>query len=370
MKVGLNATCFNNRPSGAGQRFVGIYRELIKCLPDSEFIVYEPADCAIGDWFEGAPNVVTRRTPVPSEGRARKFIGGLPYWRSALPNEDFDIFEQFNLPLIKFASGRTLLTIHDIRGLQADAGALERSVFRSVLGRSLRMADHVVTVSEAMKEELLGVFPGISISVIYNGIDAVEFERVSDSELLAFRQKFTLPQEFILSVGHIEKRKNFQRLVEAIACLRDEGRSCCLVIIGNDSGERAEIDKRIRLLNLESNVKVLSCLTDLEVRCAYKACNLFVFPSIYEGFGIPILEAMAVGCPLVLSDIPVFREITQNRGVYFPWDHVESMAHVIDDVLSSTSERKRLVEYGRTRVGAFSFHSLAAQLECLYRSLL
>lgn len=370
MKIGLNATCFNDRPSGARQRFVGIYSELVKRLPDSEFIVYEPADCRVSAWFDGAPNVSTRRTPVPSEGRVRKFIGGLRYWGSALPYEGFDLFEQFNLPLVKASTGRTLLTIHDIRGLNPESSALERAVFRSVVGRSLRMADHVVTVSEAMKEEILGFFPAIPISVIYNGLDANSFDRVSESDLLAFRQKFSLPEEFILSVGHIEKRKNYLRLLEAVARLRDRGRSCSLVIIGNDSGERNAIEERVESANLSGHVKILSGLSDLEVRCAYKLCSLFAFPSAYEGFGIPILEAMAASRPVVLSDIPVFREITQNSGVYFPHDDVESMAHAIENVLSSSSERDRLVKYGDTRVQTFSFHSLAAQVEGLYRTLI
>ena len=104
-----------------------------------------------------------------------------------------------------------------------------------------------------------------------------------------------------------------------------------LVIVGNDSGERKAIQERIDSAKLSANVTFLSGLSDLEVRCAYKLCSLFVFPSSYEGFGIPILEAMAAGCPMVLSDIPVFREITQDKGVYFPHDDVEAMAAAIDD---------------------------------------
>ena len=112
------------------------------------------------------------------------------------------------------------------------------------------------------------------------------------------------------------------RLVEAMAQLRDRGRSCSLIIVGNDRGgkdrgEREAIEKRIDAMDLIGNVKILRNLNDFEVKCVYKLCNLFVFPSSYEGFGIPILEAMAAGCPMVLSDIPVFREITENRGIYF-----------------------------------------------------
>ncbi len=370
MKIGLNATCFNDRPSGARQRFVGIYSELVKRLPDSEFVVYEPADCRVGDWFDGAPNVYTRRTPIPSEGRARKFIGGLRYWNTTIPKEGFDLFERFNLPIIKVPNARTLLTIHDIRGVHPGKAFLERAAYKAFIGKSLRSADHVVTVSETMKEEILDFYPGIPISVIYNGLDARAFDHVTESDLLAVRQKFALPEEFILAVGHIERRKNHLRLVDAIAQLRDHGRSCSLLIIGNDSGERKAIEERIMSSNLEGHVKILSGLSELEVRCAYKLCSLFVFPSAYEGFGIPILEAMAAGRPMVLSDIPVFREITQDSGIYFPHDDVGSMANAIENVLSSSSERTRLVKYGNTRVQAFSFHSLAAQVEGLYRSLI
>lgn len=369
MKIGLNATCYNDRPSGARQRFVGIYTELIKRLPDEEFIIYEPADCRVGGWFDGAPNISAKRTLIPSIGRARKFISGLHYWDSALANEGFDIFEQFNLPLVKAPTGRTLLTIHDIRGSHR-SNALKRAVYKSVVGKSLRMADHVVTVSEAMKEEILDIFPDISIFVIYNGLDAHSFDRVSESDQLAFRQKFSLPEEFILSIGHLERRKNYLRLAEAIARLRDRGRSCFLVIIGNDSGERSAIEERVDSLNLSGHVKILSGLSDLEVRCAYKLSSLFVFPSTYEGFGIPILEAMAASRPMVLSDIPVFREITQGKGVYFDPHDIESMAYAIENSLTLSSERVRLIEYGKERVQDFSFHKLAAQLENLYRSLM
>jgi glycosyltransferase involved in cell wall biosynthesis len=369
LKIGLNATCLNDRPSGANQRFVGIYGELVRRLPDAEFVVYEPTDCAVGAWFDRAPNVSVRRTPIPSSGRARKLIGGLRYWRSSLSNERFDLFEGYHLPLVRAPTGRTLLTIHDARGLHAEYGALERAVFKATLGRSLRAAHHVITVSEAMKEELLHFYPRIPMSVIYNGIDARKFDRISESELQAVRRKFALPDEFILAVGHLEKRKNYLRLVDAVARLRDRGRSCFLLIVGNDSGERIAIQERVESANLSNNVRILSGLSDLEVRCAYKLCSLLVFPSSYEGFGIPILEAMAARRPMVLSDIPVFREITQDTGVYFPPRDVESMACAIENVLSSCSERARLVQYGNERVQAFSFHNLAGRLESLYRSL-
>lgn len=370
MKVGINATCLNARPSGARQRFVGIYRELVKRLPEAEFLVYEPADCRVASWFDGAANVTARPTPLPSEGRAGRLLGGLRYWGPALARDRFDLFECLNLPVVKSPSGRILTTIHDIRGLRPGASAWERTLFKSVLSRSLKTVDRVITVSEAMKREILAFHPGVPVSVVYNGLDAGEYDRVSAEDLREFSREFPLPADFALAVGHFEARKNYLRLIDAMALLRDRGRPSPLVIIGNDSGGRAAVETRIAATGLGGSVRILSGLSDLEVRCAYKLCGLFVFPSTYEGFGIPILEAMAARRPMVLSDIPVFREITQDRGVYFPPDDAERMASAIEKTLASTEDRSRLVDYGSERIKAFDFPSLGARLADAYRAAL
>ena len=98
MKVGLNATCFNNRPSGAKQRFIGIYSELIKRMSDTEFLIYEPSDSNFGSWLETEPNVSFKSTPIPSQGQMKKFFVGLRYWQSVLQREGLDLFEGYNLP--------------------------------------------------------------------------------------------------------------------------------------------------------------------------------------------------------------------------------------------------------------------------------
>jgi len=339
-------------------------------MPEAEFVIYEPSDCRVGAWFDGASNVTVRRTPLPSEGRVKRFVGGLKYWGNALSLEKFDFFEAANLPLVKAPTGQTLLTIHDIRGMRPESGMLERAAYKVFFERSLRAANHVITVSEAMKKEILDFFPGVPISVIYNGLDAHKFNGLAKYDLNAVRQKYVLPNKFILAVGHFEKRKNYLRLVEAMARLRDQGRPYSLVIVGNNSGERQAIKDRVKSENLSNDVRFLSGLSDLEVRCVYKLCNLFVFPSSYEGFGIPILEAMAANCPMVLSDIPVFREITQGKGVYFHHSDTQAMALAIEVVMSSSHERERLVKYGSERIQDFSFQGLAKQMETLYRSLM
>ncbi len=170
-----------------------------------EFVVYEPADCQVGAWFDTALNVTSRRTPLPSEGRLSRLLKGKGYWRMALPKERFDLFEGFNLPLISAPSGQTLLSIHDIRGMYSTYGELESRVYKILLSRAISRADHVitVTVSETLKQEILDVFPKTPISVIYNGIDVAPFVSISDADLQNVRCRYYLPNNFVLTVGHL-----------------------------------------------------------------------------------------------------------------------------------------------------------------------
>jgi glycosyltransferase involved in cell wall biosynthesis len=369
MRIGLNATCLNDRPSGAKQRFVGIYSELIRQMPDDEFIVFEPSDCRMASWFDGVRNVTIRHTSLPSEGRIGRFVGGLSYWRSALKKEALDVFEGFNLPLVTTRSGRNVMTIHDLRGLHSSRNAVGRMLYASVLDSALARADQLITVSEAMKQELIGEYPDAKVAVVYNGLDLSGFVPMSSEVVLRILKRLSIPQDFLLAVGHFEPRKNYLLLIDALALLRQRGCLIPLVIIGNDSGGKSAVEERVQQHGLQGSVTLLSGLTDMEVRCAYQACNTFVFPSSYEGFGIPILEAMAADRPTVLSDIPVFREITEGLGEYFPPEDMEAMADAIEKVSGSTHVRRHLVEYGRSRVRDFAFENLAAQVEVIYRRL-
>ena len=370
MKIGLNATCFNDSPSGAKQRFIGIYGELIKRLPEAQFVVYEPRDCRVSTWFEGAPNVTAKRTQIPSKGRFRKFASGFSYWHRALAHEQFDIFECLSLPLVKAPSGQNLLTIHDVRGLRAESGILESAAYKLFFANSLRAADHLITVSESMKIELQSLLPDASISVIYNGIDPTAFSRLTPADLELVRHRYRLPNSFVLAVGHLERRKNYICLIDAISKLRDRGHNYTLVIVGNDNGERMAIDEHIKAAGLTDFVKLCIGMSDFEVRCIYRLCSLFVFPSSYEGFGIPVLEAMAAVRPMVLSDLPVFREITHDQSVYFACHDSAAIAAAIDSVLSSSVTRNSLISYGIERVKDFGFQSLAFKMESLYRSII
>jgi glycosyltransferase involved in cell wall biosynthesis len=274
-----------------------------------------------------------------------------------------------HLPLFRPTRGKTILTIHDIRDLYPQHATMNQTFYKTVLRRALQRADHVVTVSETIRSEILDFYPHTPVSVVYNGFDVGAFAGVTQADCATFLAKYKLPREFVFAVGHFERRKNYPRLIDAMKLLKQRGLDCPLVIVGNDSGEGAALGRQIEALGLTGQVTLLTGLSDLEVRCAYMLCSLFVFPSAYEGFGIPILEAMAAKRPMVLSNLPVFREITEDQAIYFPPDDVDAIADAIAIGLTASDARERMVQYGLRRLPDFSFDRLADGMVNVYEGL-
>ena len=368
MRVALNATCFNHRPSGSKQRFVGIYRELAQYMPDTEFVILEPCDYNMQPWFDGLDNIKTIATPIRSEGHLGRLLRAGSFWSEVFSNERFDIVEGFHLPMPTAPGTKKIFTLHDIRRLKLNGNIFEQKLFLLALKRAIGKADALVTVSESMKKEILPYCGGKPVHVVYNGVNNTG-KLPSINELDNFRSRFHITSGFLLAVGHLEVRKNYNNLIEAVGILRRWGVNKRLLIVGYDSGMQSNLENKIRCLGLENIVSIASGLSDKEIQCAYRLCDLFVFSSFYEGFGIPILEAMASGCPMALSDIPVFREITENQSAYFSCSDPYDIARVIYKVISSPSERSRLSEYGFNRVKEFFYSRIAESYAQIYKSL-
>ena len=367
MRIGLNATCFDARPSGANQRFRTLYGAVIRRNPSIRFLIYEPRDYPVARWFSDAANVEARRTPLPASGRVARLLCSLGYWHRAFREDRLDLFESFHLPLIR-ASCPSLLTLHDLRMLRPEGGWPGRTLGRVVLRQALRSADHVITVSDSMREEILAFRPGTAISTVYNAVDAESF-RLTDLAASGGSRHRDLPEAYMLTVGHLEARKNLLLLIDAVARLRDQGLDRPLVIAGRDGGMRHALIAHVAARGLGGHVRLIEDADDADIRRLYAGCRLVVVASRYEGFGIPVVEAMAARRPLVTSDIPVFGELTGGQGRHFPVDDPSAAAAAIESVWSDPREQDRLVAQGDARVDAFAVHRLADRISALYRQL-
>lgn len=363
MRVGINATSLNDRPSGARQRFVGLYGALFRSRPDNDYIIYEPRDCRVASWFADLPNVSGVATRLPSAGRWSRFMGGIGLWRRLLANDRLDCFEALHLPLIAAPDCPTILTIHDARPVLADVPRVRRAIYGRILRGALRRADAVITVSDAMREELLLLQPGASVTTIYNGIEEEAFSSPVDGRGAASGRPF------LLAVGHFEARKNYATLLRAFALIADRDQQLDLLLVGRDGGELLRTLSLVSEFGLTDRVRLLHDVEDGALVAYYRTASLLVFPSTYEGFGIPILEAMAAGTPMALSALPVFHELTQGRAAFFDPEDAEEMARVILALLRSPSRLDLQRTFGRERLADFAFPRLAERLDALHRDV-
>jgi glycosyltransferase involved in cell wall biosynthesis len=209
------------------------------------------------------------------------------------------------------------------------------------------------------------------VTVVPAGVDS-KFSRVRDSAKLdEVRTRYGLPPQFVLSVGTLEPRKNFVGLISAFALLRRQtGVPHGLVIAGRPGWLYDKVFKQVAAEGLEQLVHFPGYVADNDLPGLYTLADLMVFPSLYEGFGIPPLEAMACETPVVCSDNSSLPETVGRAAVLVNAEDTEAIADAMAQVLTNTDLRTRLVELGRAQAARFSWQRAAQELLSAYRSLL
>lgn len=229
----------------------------------------------------------------------------------------------------------------------------------------LRRAARVVTVSETSKLDITRFYqiPAGKIDVTYNGIDHNLYRPdVAEHSIQGLRERYHLPDRFILYVGNLHRRKNLDRLVRAYHWLR--GRNAIehkLVIVGRFRWQASAIARLVERLGLEEDVRFTGYVADDEVPLFYHAADLVVYPSIVEGFGLPPLEAMACGTPVVTSNCSVFPEIVGDAAALVDPYEPESIAGGIASVLGDAGLREVLVQRGLERASRYRWETTARQ---------
>lgn len=234
---------------------------------------------------------------------------------------------------------------------------------------SARKARRIITISESTKRDtvrLLGV-SSEKVDVVYCGVDKT-FHPLPDREIASFRQKRGLPERIILFVGTIEPRKNVARLIEAYSHLRDE--RVKLVIGGAKGWLYEEVFARVEELGLTGDVLFPGYIPPDELPLWYNAAELFVYPSLYEGFGLPPLEAMACGTPVITSNVSSLPEVIGEAGLTVDPIDSESLAEAMSRVLGDEALRQSMRERGLARANRFSWAKAARETVEVYRHTL
>lgn len=277
------------------------------------------------------------------------------------------------IPLFR-RSFKSVITVHDLAFLMYPHLLTRESAhYYGQIDQAVRSADRIIAVSESTKRDvirLLGVAED-RVTVIPEAINPI-YRRLDDREAVdAVRRRYHLPERFAIFVGTIEPRKNLPTILRAIRRLKDQHKmDLALAVVGQWGWLYDEVLQVYEELKLQDTVRFLGRLPDAELVYLYNAASVLTYPSHYEGFGLPPLEAMACGTPVIVSDTSSMPEVVGDAGLLVSPDDDEALAVALMRVLSDSYLRDALVRRGFDRVQNFSVERMARATLALYRSVL
>lgn len=377
VKVALNAQLLS---ASASYRSAGIRRvihHLLAELPGlagaEQFHVFAP-DAPANRRLLSAPHVTAHLNGLPME----RPVARIAWEQMVLPVELLRTRADL-LHALGFVSpfawrGPTIVTTYDLSFMRFPHlfNRGNRYYLRNFCPPSLRRADRVITISEHARQdviELCGVRPE-RVKAILLAADE-RFRPASSDAVAEFRERHNLPDRFVLYLGTLEPRKNVELLVRAYATLRQQGSTDHLLVLAGARGWRYDpIFELVRQLGLESFVRFPGFVKDDEQALWYSGATVFAFPSLYEGFGLPLLEAMACGTPVVASRASSLPEVVGDAGLLVDPASSDELSAALRRILEDSSYRATLASAGLARAQTFSWRRTAAETIQVYRDVL
>jgi len=290
-----------------------------------------------------------------------------------------DLFHSPDFVLPPVAHAPALLTVHDLSFLRVPEHFVPgfRSYLEAAVSRATVKAHHILADSNSTRcdlVELMGVDPD-KITVLYPGVEK-RFTEVHDPRTLAtVTRRYELPTSFILGLGTLQPRKNFRGLIQAFQQLirdsahKQEFTALHLVICGGSGWMYQDILDDVERRGLQDRVHIPGFVRDEDLPALYTLAKVFAFPSWYEGFGLPILEAQACGTPVVAADNSSLPEVVGDAGLLVDAADTEALARALGLVLTDHSLRSRLVSAGRVQAARFTWEHAAKALLATYQNL-
>lgn len=370
MKIGFDAKRAFSNSAGLGNFSRNTIMALAKQDPDMQQFLFSPSSKHL--LFGTPPNA----TIIHPEGLWWKTFPNA--WRSvkiAREAEDLklDIFHGLSheLPIgIEYSGIKTVVTIHDLIYLRYPE--FFKKIDRAIYDRKFRYACQVATkihaISEQTKYDLISYYnlPEEKIEVIYQCINPLFFNEVDEAKKKAVRQKYHLPDRFLLTVGTVEPRKNLMGLLEGMLSSRID---IPLVVVGKSTDYRKKAEQLIDSRSRELKVFFLSAVNDIELHALYQSAEAMVYPSLFEGFGLPVVEAQASGCPVITSNISSLPEAGGNAAIYIDPEKPWEIGRVIETLLNSSAVAGKLIEKGIENAQLYTPEHYARQLIKLYNNI-
>lgn len=303
---------------------------------------------------------------------SRLINSSLPfYYHRMMGNKaEINLFFTYRIPRVKY-KGITISTIHDLIPLKVPQENKQIEIdYRNDITFAINHSDYLITVSEASKKDIISEFnyPENRITVIPNGVDFDFFNKSpSKAELEKARAKYKLPKKFILYFGNIRKHKNVDSLIKAYSLLSNEIRNEVSLVItqGND-----ELRQLVKELNLVDQVHFTSFIDDIDLPSIYKLALVMAFTSSYEGFGLPIIEAMAAGTPVITSNVSSMPEIAGDAAILVSPLQLEEISEALEKVIQNPEIRAKMIALGYDNAKKYSWKQSGDKLASLCYKLL
>ena len=364
MRIGIDARKLHD--FGIGTYIRNLLRQLARLDHQTEFVVLcQPDDCemlaSLGENFRAVPETATNYSV------AEQFKIPL-----ALKREGVTLFHAPHYVLPPLVRCRSVVTIHDCIHLMFPQYLPNRFALayaRASLGLASRRAVRVLTVSESSKRDILRFVDTKpeKIDVIYNAYDERFGIEPREEDVVRVRERYQLHDEFVLYAGNVKPHKNLERLIEAFHVVRRRNLNHLkLVLIGDEISKYAALRRAVHQHQLHKYVRFLGYLPEETLAVMYRLAAVFVFPSLYEGFGLPPLEAMASGTPVVTSNVSSLPEVAGDAAVLVdPYDPA-AIADGIERVLTDEQLRRELRAKGLARAKQFSWERSVRRVREIY----
>lgn len=375
--IGFDAKRAVQNRTGLGNYSRFVIRGLSRYADTSRLLLYipKPGKATALEGVEQEPGVELHSP----KGSMWKTLSSL--WRSwgithQLAADGIQIFHGLSneLPLnIRRAAGvKSIVTIHDLIFLRFPQyyKPIDRWIYRYKFRRSCQLADLVIAVSECTKRDIIRFFgtPEEKIEVVYQGCDERFRQPVSEDNKEEVRARYQLPEHFILYVGSIEERKNLLLLAQALEHLKNK--DVHVIAVGRRTPYADKVQTYVDAHGLSARFRMLQGIPFADLPAFYQMAEVFVYPSRFEGFGIPLLEALCSGIPAIGCTGSCLEEAGGSSSMYVDPDDHQALAAAIDRILTNKPLRDQMIADGHAHAEHFRMGPLAQQMEAVYRSLL
>lgn len=351
MNIGINLLPFRDKLGGAGNYAKNIVRELSLLDTENNYFLFVSRS-GLGHFRTDNPKFEL----VVSSFNSSLFPVRIFWEQFVFPFQlrkrkiELLFTPSVAVPLLHF--GRMATTVHDIayKKLKKKYPALRRLYLAAITRLALRKSEIIFTVSNFSKEEIIKEYNIAKEKIIVtpNGIDDKFLKPVKDEVFAPLKEKYHLPEKYILYVGALEPGKNLESILRVFSyTLKEEGQSdLFLVLTGGMGWKKKKLFNLMRELSILDNILILPYIPDGELPVIYKLASVLIYISLYEGFGLPVLEGMASGIPVIASEIPPVKEFAGNSVSFINLHDQNSLKNKLYDLLCDSGKREYFIKKG------------------------